>query len=719
MVVSSMRQHVGTMSGLLDGLDPSQREAAEAVFGPVCIIAGAGTGKTRTVTHRLAYAVSTGQLHAERALAVTHSKKAAAELGERLSCLGVTGVDARTFHAGALRVAAQFWAVTGRPGESPVVLGERDSWRVWRDSLRSVTGKEPDNVTVREVTDEVAWARSRLVSPEDYQSASSSADRNPGVDPRTVTDAWQRYANRKAAIERVDFADLLEIAADVLHADPQAALRVRSRWAHVTVDEYQDTDPAQQRLLDAIVGDSQDVCVVGDPRQAIYSWKGADPGYLTDFPRRYPSARVINLERNYRSSPQILKWANRTAVDRTAKLLVATRPAGPSPKVHRLETESAEASWVAGATRRVLAAGTWPAQVAVLYRYNSAQARFEAAMTRAGIASRVAEDVTFFEREEIRSALARFGAFARAEPDRDGNELLSSVLGDAGFDPDSPPAGLGAARTRWESFQALAELVQGLSGGTGGGLSSDARSTLGEVNALARRNVDLGSDGVTLATLHRSKGLEWDVVFVVGMADGCVPSSFATTPAQLAEEERLLHVGITRARRELHLTWAAQNARGWDNRPSPYLEQLSAVSATPLPSPLAPSGRPSKRTRTRGRSPGAPSRPAAASVVLPAISSCAHCAEPLKGASSRRLGVCADCVRSAPGALGRIARQAIQVSLDAANATGNRPEKLLSGEGLLRLLDKRPSSAEEVAATLGVDLSGQWASRMVTVLDDS
>ena len=716
MVVSSMRQHVGTMSGLLDGLDPSQREAAEAVFGPVCIIAGAGTGKTRTVTHRLAYAVSTGQLHAERALAVTHSKKAAAELGERLSCLGVTGVDARTFHAGALRVAAQFWAATGRPGGSPVVLGERDSWRLWRDSLRSVTGMEPDNATVRDVTDEVAWARSRLVGPDGYASALSSADRNPGIDSLTVTDAWQSYARHKAVIERVDFADLLEIAADLLDADPQAARLVRTRWAHVTVDEYQDTDPAQQRLLDAIVGDSQDVCVVGDPRQAIYSWKGADPGFLTDFPRRYPSTRVINLERNYRSSPQILKWANRTAVDRTVKPLVATRPAGPSPKVHRLETESREASWIAGATRRVLAAGTRPSQVAVLYRYNSAQARFEAAMTRAGIASQVAEDVTFFEREEIRSALARFGAFARADPDRDGKELLSSVLGDAGFDPDSPPAGLGAVRTRWESFQALAELVKGLSGGTGGGLSSDARTTLREVNALARRNADLGSDGVTLATLHRSKGLEWDVVFVAGMVDGCVPSSFATTPGQLAEEERLLHVGITRARKKLYLTWAAQNARGWDNRPSPYLDQLSPTSAMSAPSPAAPSRRPSKRAQSASPQNRAASWPAASST---AISSCAHCAEPLKGASSRRLGVCADCVRNAPGALGRVARQAIQVSLDAANAMGNRPEKLLSGEGLLRLLDKRPSSADEVAATLGVDLSGQWASRMVSVLDDS
>ncbi len=632
-------QDVATMPGLLDDLDPSQREAAEAALGPVCIIAGAGTGKTRTVTYRLAHAVRSGQLPAEQALAITHSKKAAAELGERLRSLGVGTVDARTFHAGALRVAAQFWATTGRPGESPVVLAERDTWRLWRDSLRCVTGKDPDTATVRDVTDEVAWARSRLVGPDDYASASSSADRNPGVDPKTVIDVWQRYTSGKAALERVDFADLLQIAADVLEDDPRAAQTVRVRWSHVTVDEYQDTDPAQQRLLEAIVGDNEDLCVVGDPRQAIYSWKGADPGYLTNFSRRYPSARVVLLDRNYRSSSQILKWANRAAADETTKPLAASRPAGPPPKLHRLDTESAEVSWVAGAIRRALAAGTKPAQVAMLYRYNSAQARFEAALTRAGIASRMAEDVTFFEREEIRAVLVGFGRLARAEPDRDGKNLLSSVLSDAGFDPDAPPDGIGAARSRWESLQALTELVEGLpAGGVG---SRGALSILDEINGLARRNVDLGTDGVTLATLHRFKGLEWEIVFVVGMSDGCVPSSFATTPGQLAEEERLLHVGITRARNELHLTWPALNARGWDNRPSRYLDQVCGASASPSSFPSGtPSRKPSKQTRTGSDPPGVPGHRVSARVASPAINSCAHCADPLKGMASRRLGVC-------------------------------------------------------------------------------
>ena len=249
----------------------------------------------------------------------------------------------------------------------------------------------------------------------------------------------------------------------------------------------------------------------------------------------------------------------------------------------------------------------------MLYRFNSAQARFEAALTRAGIASRVAEDVTFFERVEIRSVLLRFGRLARVDPDRNGPDLLSSVLGEAGFDLDSPPDGLGAARSRWESLLALAELVQGLAA-FASGLPSDARSTLAEIKALARRNVDLGAEGVTLATLHRSKGLEWDVVFVVGMADGCVPSSFAATPGQLAEEERLLHVGITRARTELHLTWPALNARGWDNRPSPYLDQVSGSSSS---SSSSPPRRLSSQSRTGGRSPRAVNRHAFAHTPSP------------------------------------------------------------------------------------------------------
>jgi DNA helicase-2/ATP-dependent DNA helicase PcrA len=688
------------MSDLLSDLDEEQRSAALAVTGPVCIIAGAGTGKTRTVTYRLAHGIASHAVDPNRALAITHSKKAAAELAERLHALGVGTVDARTFHAAGLRVAARFWPRTGRPESAPSVLSDRESWRLWRDSLRSVTGSDPDPATLRDVIDEVAWARSRLVEPETYAAAAGLADRHPGVDPATVLACWQRLEHTKARLGRVDVADLLAIAAHLLDTDPEVAEAVRRRWAHVTVDEYQDTDPAQQRLLDAIVGDRRDLCVVGDPRQAIYSWKGADPTYLTRFAKRYPDARVFDLTRNYRSSPQILAWANRLARQPGTKPLTATQPGGQPPRIHQSDNEIGEAAWVAGAARRAIAAGTAPSEIAILYRYNASQARFEAALARADIATVVADDVTFFERDEIRSILVPFGQTARAQPEANGLDVLTAILTRAGFDRDSPPAGLGAARSRWESQQALLELVEGLPDAPG----RDAGWMLAEINGLARRTGGQHTDGVTLATLHRAKGLEWDVVFVVGVTDGAIPSSYANTAAERAEEERLLHVGVTRARRELHLTWAATNARGWTNRPSPFLDLLP--TRTSAPQKVAARG--PSRTRGRARADWVDTSKGGAG--------CGHCATPLKGAAARRLGVCGDCALTAPGDLGRRARAVAQIATDAAHQTADDPQQLISADGLLRLLDRRPDSGGNVSATPGVRLTGKWARAVADTL---
>ncbi len=260
----------------------SRRAAAQATTGPVCIVAGAGTGKTRTVTHRLAYAAVVGAIDPRAALAVTHSRKAAGELGERMRQLGVAGVDARTFHSAALWVARHQWAFTGRPEAAPNVLGEREEWRLWRDCVREVAGHEPDTAEVRDVVDEVAWARSRLVSLEDYPAASLLAGRYPAMAAEDVVRCWRRSEAARARAGRVDFTDLLEIAAALIEGHPEVASFVRRRWCHITVDEYQDTDPLQQKVLEAIVGQGRDICVVGDPRQAIYSWKGAD----SDFPYR-------------------------------------------------------------------------------------------------------------------------------------------------------------------------------------------------------------------------------------------------------------------------------------------------------------------------------------------------------------------------------------------------------------------------------------------------
>ncbi|HZU73717.1 MAG TPA: ATP-dependent helicase, partial [Acidimicrobiales bacterium] len=374
-----------------------------------------------------------------------------------------------------------------------------------------------------------------------------------------------------------DFADLLGLASDLLERDEAAARAVRRRWAYITVDEYQDTDPAQQCLLDAIAGENQELCVVGDPRQAIYSWKGADPAYLTGFARRYPQAQTFALSHNYRSTPEIIDWANRLARTPGAKPLVPTRGSGPAPKVTDTNDERGEAAWVAGAAKRAIAQGVPPDQIAVLYRFNATQARFEAALARAGVATVVAEDTTFFERPEVRSVLVPFGRAARAQPEVPGLELLNSILARAGFDRDAPPEGLGAARARWESHQALLELVEA----SPETARADAKGLLDQINSLAVHTHGPRVPGVTLSTMHRAKGLEWDVVLVVGMTDGAVPSAFAEVPEELDEEERLLHVAVSRARRELHLTWSATNGRGWENRPSPYLDLL------PRPAPKA------------------------------------------------------------------------------------------------------------------------------------
>jgi DNA helicase-2/ATP-dependent DNA helicase PcrA len=657
------------------------------------------------VTHRIAYAVRTGVVDPGEVLAVTHSRRAAAELADRLGGLGVrlhrrgvAGAEVRTFHAAGLRVAARFWARTGRGGDAPEVIADRAAWGLWREVLRARAGGEVDPAVAREVVEEVGWARSQLLATDGYESAVAAAGRHPGVAVEMVADAWARFEAAKRRRGVVDFADLLEIAAALLEGDEPVGRLVRRRWRYVTVDEYQDTDPAQQRLLEAILGDGRELCVVGDPRQAIYGWKGADPRYLNEFAAKRPGAKVFHLTRNYRSTPQIVEWGNRVAADGPGRPLVATQPAGPAPRVWRLESEAEEAAWAARRAREAIDAGVAASQIAVLYRYNATQGRLEAAFADAGVAAAAAGEDTFFDRPEVAQVKAAIATAARTDPSAAARDVLASALHEAGFDHEMPPEGQGPARARWESLAAFAELLGAWSGID----DADARALSGHLEDLAERTHETRGGGVTLASLHRAKGLEWDVVMIVGVHDGAIPASYATGDDQLAEEERLLHVGVTRARRELYLTWAAVGGRVRPNKPSPYLELLSPPARRP--------GRRSPRTASPARDLGSGRAEGASG------GGCALCTEPLKGLGARHLGICATCVQRAPGAVGRRARRVVDVADRAASELHLPRTSLVSDAGLLRLLDQRPVSADAVAHTAGVDLAGRWAAEIAEVL---
>ena len=371
------------------------------------------------------------------------------------------------------------------------------------------------------------------------------------------------------------------------------------------------------------------------------------------------------------------------------KALVASRPAGARPSIAAYDDEPAEADAVVRATRKAVTAGTPLSEVAVLYRFRATQARFEAAFARAGTATVATEGGAFFDREEVKAVLVPFGQAARASPGRNGLELVGSFLSRAGFDRDHPPDGQGAARERWESQGALLELLEALPGSAEAGASS----LLAEVNSMARRDQGPRNEAVTLATLHQAKGLEWDVVFLVAMTDGAMPSVYAKSEEDLAEEERLLHVGLTRARDYLYVTWATTNARGWQNRTSPYLQRLLDMApAQRHPRQHAPgTRRPSQEPASRWSS------------------DCPHCAQRLQGMAARGLGVCADCVTTIPGGTGNLARALSEIVAKAAQEEERTPEELMGPEAMLRLLYQRPESPEGVAATTGVGLRGKWA----------
>ena len=551
------------VDAVLAELDAEQREVALAVRGPVCVLAGAGTGKTRAVVHRIAYAVATGVVRPDRVLAVTFTTRAAGELRARLRQLGeqaapgvgLEQVQARTFHSAALRQLTHFWP-TAVGGQPPKVL-ESKVGLLAEVAKRLRLSADPSEL--RDAAAEIEWAKVSQVRPEEYAVECEKTDRTCSLPAATLAALYAGYEELRAQRHLVDFESVLELTAAILAGHQGAAAAVADRYRYFVVDEYQDVNPLQQLLLDQWLGQRSDVCVVGDPRQTIYSFAGATHTYLTRFPLRYPGATVVRLTRNYRSTPQVIALANRVFGHFGQLPLVAQRPGGVAPALVEFPDERAEAAGVAEAVAELVGAGMAAGQIAVLVRTNAMTARFEDALTGAGVTFQLRGAERFYERVEVKQAIGLLRAAARsASPDEDPAEQVRPVLTGLGLTKD-PPAGRGKAAERWESLDALARLAEEFFAGNPAARLADLAAEL-QLRSAIGHAPDAG--GVTLASLHAAKGLEWDAVFLPCVTDGALPISYAVTAQAIEEERRLFYVGLTRARDRLFLSWSAAREPG-------------------------------------------------------------------------------------------------------------------------------------------------------------
>jgi DNA helicase-2/ATP-dependent DNA helicase PcrA len=575
---------------LLEDLNAAQREAVLATSGPVAILAGAGTGKTRVISRRTAFAIASGVVPADQVLVVTFTDKAAGEMVERLRGLGLPGVVARTFHAHALSQLRFFWPSRHDGEPLPALLDSKVSLLI--RIARSLPGHYRFTA-VRDLATEIEWAKARGVGPAGYEAAIGT--RTPPIPADLMRRVFVDYERAKTRAGRMDFDDLLAETITLLETDPDAAGIIRSRKAWFSVDEYQDTNPHQQQLLELWAGDRDDICVVGDEDQTIYTFTGATSSYLTGFADRHAGARVIALTENYRSSPQILAAANRLlAADGRSKALTATRPDGPPPTVIGYPDGTMELAALTRTIRGLLAAAAPEridaAEVAILVRMNAQLAPIEEALTRAGIAYQV-RGLRFYDRPEVKAALTTIRGLSAAGAGRAlatairaaFGEMLGHEPGDPGAAPEGPRGD--EARERAAALETVLAIVDEV---VRAEPAADRDRIVDELERRAAHERDGAADGVNLLTYHRAKGLEWDAVFLPMLEDGTLPIRQAfDDDAAIAEERRLLYVGITRARRHLHLSWAdRRETRGREGRRtrSRFLAGLGGAAARPTAS---------------------------------------------------------------------------------------------------------------------------------------
>lgn len=560
---------------ILEGLDPEQREVATSLQGPVCVLAGAGTGKTRAITHRIAYGIASGAYVGQRVLALTFTARAANEMRNRLRSLGAVGVQTRTFHAAALRQLQYFWpqAVGGTPPQ--LLSGKAQYISEAATRLRFTT----DRAVLRDLASHIEWAKVSMLTPDTVEEHFADRELPTGFTPTGMARIMRGYEDLKTERNAIDFEDVLLATVAILEEDEAVAASVRQQYRHFVVDEYQDVSPLQQRLLDCWLGGRDELCVVGDASQTIYSFTGATSRHLLDFPRRHPDGKVITLVRDYRSTPQVVHLANSLLTSRrpdrgatpgawAAPLeLRAQRPTGPEPEWFEYGDDEQEATGIAEDIADLISHdGVAPADIAVLFRTNGQSQAIEQALTDAGIGYQLRGTEKFFNRPEVKQAILQIRSAARAAGDEPAPQVVRDCLASLGY-KDQPPASTGSVRSKWESLSALVSLADRLqaahTASNGAGAATFTLEML--VEDLTRRIAHQDApvmNGVTLASLHSAKGLEWDAVFLCGLSEGLMPISFAQTGDEIDEERRLLYVGITRARERIFFSWSLSRTPG-------------------------------------------------------------------------------------------------------------------------------------------------------------
>ncbi|MDZ7578371.1 MAG: ATP-dependent DNA helicase UvrD2 [Candidatus Nanopelagicales bacterium] len=698
----------------LSTLDEQQAAAARSLLGPVVILAGAGSGKTKTVTARIAHGVATGTYQPHRTMALTFTDRAAGELGRRLAALDAPGVATRTFHSAALRQLHHFWpdVADGRPpriqaSKTPLV----------KEALAQCGLAATDSL-VRDIATEVEWAKSVGVDPNGYVSRAEQAGRSPieGADRPEVARVMVAYEEAKTSRAVMDFEDVLLVTIGMLQTRPQIRDRVRRAYRWFTVDEYQDVSPLQQRLLDLWLGDRDDLCVVGDTAQTIYRFAGADQDLLTGFRQRYPGATAVELTRSYRCAEHIVAAANGLAVGipgarrlrsaRTAALVTRSRVPGSAPRLQasrrglrprdpgpgvgrpavrilQFPDDLSEARGVAEEISGLVAAGTAPRDIACLYRANSQSIALQEALNEAGVVFSVRGTDRFFSRPEVKEAVTRLRGESRAHTASTAAEATASVLTAMGHTPDTP-SGLGPARDRWESLAALGELAAQHPGAT------DASELVADLDARIADRVPPDPAGVMLASLHGAKGLEWGTVFIIGAADGLLPISHATDEAALLDELRLLYVGVTRASDRLIVSWSrrrpgASGRYSQVRSPSRFLADLSGAGA-PIVEPAPTAWRPGQPERRKAeRSSG--------------LATCRVCRKGLVTGHERVLGRCRDCPGDGDG---EVLARLTQWRDDCAESRGVPPHVVMTNASIVRVAEAMPATLVDLEALPGM-----------------